>query len=107
MNRDVFHAIADPTRRGILMSLNLETQNVNALAEKFAMTRQAVSLHVKILEECGVIVVRQVGRERRCEIQAQPLSEVVDWLEPFRKMWETRLDQLDELLQDLQNNQQK
>jgi DNA-binding transcriptional ArsR family regulator len=104
MRRDVFQAIADPTRRSILMSLTKETQNVNALAEKFDMTRQAVSLHVKILQQCGVITIRKEGRERFCNLNAEKLTEVDDWLEPFRKLWETRFDQLDDLLNQMQTN---
>lgn len=107
MRRDVFQAIADPTRRSILMSLSKETQNVNSLAEKFDMTRQAVSLHVKILQQCGVITIRKEGRERFCDLRAQKLTEVDHWLEPFRKVWETRFDQLDDLLHQMQTNQKK
>lgn len=103
MRRDVFNAIADPTRRSILMSLTSESQNVNALADKFDMTRQAVSLHIKYLQECGVITVKKEGRERYCNLEAQKLVEVGDWLEPFRKMWAGKLNQLDELLEELQS----
>ncbi|MEK6153919.1 metalloregulator ArsR/SmtB family transcription factor [Flavobacteriaceae bacterium 3-367] len=102
MRRDVFNAIADPTRRGILMSLSNESQNVNALAEKFDMTRQAVSLHIKYLQECGVISIQREGRERYCTLEAQKLTEVADWLAPFRKMWTGKFKQLDTLLHELQ-----
>lgn len=107
MRRDVFNAIADPTRRSILMSLTKESQNVNALADKFDMTRQAVSLHIKYLQECGVISVKKEGRERYCNLEAQKLVEVGDWLEPFRKMWTTKFNQLDELLGELQSKPKK
>lgn len=107
MRRDVFNAIADPTRRSILMSLTSESQNVNALADKFDITRQAVSLHIKYLQECGVITVRQEGRERYCNLEAQKLAEVGDWLEPFRKMWFGKFNQLDELLDELQSKSKK
>lgn len=107
MRRDVFNAIADPTRRSILMSLTNESQNVNAIADKFDMTRQAVSLHIKYLQECGVISVKKEGRERYCNLEAQKLVEVGDWLEPFRKMWATKFNQLDELLDELQSNPKK
>lgn len=103
MRRDVFNAIADPTRRSILMSLTTESQNVNTLADKFDMTRQAVSLHVKYLEECGVISIKKDGRERYCNLEIQKLTELTDWLEPFRKIWEARFDQLGNLLDNLQN----
>lgn len=103
MRRDVFQAISDPTRRNILMSLTRERQNVNTLAEQFDMTRQAVSLHVKYLQECGVIAIEKQGRERYCKLELKKLVEVEDWLEPFRKLWEARFNQLDQLLNDLQN----
>jgi DNA-binding transcriptional ArsR family regulator len=98
IRRDVFQGIADPTRRDILSMLTQQPQNVNALAERFSMTRQAVSLHVKILHECGLISINQQGRERICQLQAQKLSEVDRWLAPFRKTWEERFSRLDTLL---------
>jgi len=98
IRRDVFQAIADPTRRGILASLISKPKNLNAIAEQFDMTRQAVSLHVKVLTECGVISIQQEGRERFCYVEAKKLAEVDDWLEPFRKLWEQRFTQLDDLL---------
>lgn len=103
MKRDVFNAIADPTRRSILLFLTTQPQNVNTLAEKFDMTRQAVSLHIKYLEECGVISITKEGRERHCAIEVERLTEVADWLEPFRKMWAGKLSQLDTLLDELQS----
>lgn len=102
MRRDVYQAIADPTRRQILLSLTGERKKVNALAEQFDMTRQAVSLHVKFLQECGVISIEQEGRERYCNLEAQKLSEVAEWLEPFRLLWNGRLDRLDNFLDKLQ-----
>lgn len=98
IRRDVFQGIADPTRRDILALLTKRPQNVNALAEQFSMTRQAVSLHVKILNECGLISVQQQGRERICQLQGHKLAEVDRWLEPFRKTWEERFSRLDRLL---------
>jgi DNA-binding transcriptional ArsR family regulator len=98
MRRDVFQGIADPTRRDILALLTRHPQNVNAIAEQFRMTRQAVSLHVKILNECGLIAITQQGRERICALQGQKLSEVDRWLAPFRKTWEDRFSRLDTLL---------
>ncbi|NVJ48569.1 MAG: winged helix-turn-helix transcriptional regulator [Cytophagia bacterium] len=86
MRRDVFQAIADPTRRQILMSLTRERKPVNALADQFEMTRQAVSFHLKFLQECGVISEEQEGRERFCQLEADKLSDVADWIEPFRKL---------------------
>ncbi len=107
MRRDVFQAIADPTRRDILMSLTKESRNVNALADQFDMTRQAVSLHVKYLQECGVIQIEKQGRERYCSLELKKLSEVADWLEPFRKLWEGRFKNLDNLLIELQTKKKK
>jgi DNA-binding transcriptional ArsR family regulator len=104
MRRDVFNAIADPTRRGILLSLTNEAQNVNTLAEKFDMTRQAVSLHIKYLQECGVITIKKEGRERQCVLEAEKLTEVAHWLEPFRKMWTGKLNALGTLLDELQSD---
>src|SRR5918995_740764 len=98
MRRDVFQGIADPTRRNILALLKREPQNVNALADQFSMTRQAVSLHVKILHECGLIAIDRQGRERICQLQAEKLAEVDRWLAPFRKNWEDRFARLDALL---------
>jgi DNA-binding transcriptional ArsR family regulator len=102
VRRDVFQAIADPTRRNILSMLIKEAQNVNSIAEQFNMTRQAVSLHLKIMSECGVISIRKEGRERYCALEPKKLAEVNDWLEPFKKMWESRFDNLDKLLFDMQ-----
>ncbi|MBI1184473.1 metalloregulator ArsR/SmtB family transcription factor [bacterium] len=103
MKRDVFNAIADPTRRVILMSLLDESKNVNSLANQFDMTRQAVSLHVKYLQECGVLTIEKVGRERYCKLQTKQLEKVATWLEPFKLLWEGRLNRLDNLLNKMQN----
>ncbi len=103
MKRDIFNAIADPTRRGILMSLTNQSQNVNALADKFDMTRQAVSLHIKYLQECGVITIKKEGRERYCNLQAEKLTEITDWLQHFRSMWVGKLNQLGQLLDELES----
>ncbi|MEO0527456.1 MAG: metalloregulator ArsR/SmtB family transcription factor [Bacteroidota bacterium] len=107
MRRDVFNALADPTRRSILMALTGKSQNVNTLADNFNMTRQAVSLHIKYLEECGVISVKKEGRERHCKLEAEKLVEVGDWLAPFRKMWTKKFNQLDELLEELHSTSKK
>ncbi|GAO41437.1 ArsR/SmtB family transcription factor [Flavihumibacter petaseus] len=100
--RDVFQAIADPTRREILDLLSGQPLNVNTVAERFDMTRQAVSLHVKILSECGLIVLRQQGRERICEAQLDKLREVAQWVERYRQFWEQHLDSLEQYLDHLQ-----
>jgi DNA-binding transcriptional ArsR family regulator len=103
MRRDVFQAIADPTRRDIMNLIASKSMNLNTIAENFEMSRPAISQHIKLLEECGLIMIKQQGRERFCEVQAKKLMEVADWLEPFKKMWEDRFDRLDDLLKNMQN----
>ena len=105
--RDAFHAIADPTRREILTLLTGKPQNVNAIADQFDMSRQAVSLHVKILHECGMIAIQREGRERYCTLKPEKFSEVNDWLKPFHELWEKRFDKLDSLLEELKSNKNK
>jgi DNA-binding transcriptional ArsR family regulator len=100
--RDVFQAIADPTRRQIIGMLSQQPLNLNTIAEKFDVTRQAVSLHVKILHECGLISISQQGRERFCEAKLDGLSEVSVWIEQYRKSWEKRLDSLELYLDKIQ-----
>jgi DNA-binding transcriptional ArsR family regulator len=101
MKRDVFQAIADPTRRKILALLLGQTLHLNAVAEQFAISRPAVSKHVKILTECGLVRVVQRGRERYCQAQPERLREVASWLEQYRQHWEQRLDSLEEYLAQL------
>lgn len=98
MRRDIFQAIADPTRREIITILSEEKMNLNSLADKFVISRPAISKHIKILNECGLLKVTQKGRERFCEIKPDKFREVDDWLDPFRKMWEDRFNKLDEIL---------
>jgi DNA-binding transcriptional ArsR family regulator len=100
MRRDVFQAIADPTRREIINLVAFNSLNLNAIAEKFDVSRPAISQHIKILTECGLIVIKQQGRERYCEARLGELAAVSDWLAPFRKEWEYRFDKLDNLLMD-------
>ena len=102
MRRDVFQAIADPHRRAIIGLLANQKLTVNAVAEHFSISRPAVSRHIKILKECGLVVVRQQGRERYCEVRLDKLNEVSDWVEKYQKVWERRLDRLDEYLIELQ-----
>jgi len=99
--RDVYQAIADPTRREIISLIANEPQNVNSIAEKFDMTRQAISLHVGILVECGLITIKQNGRERFCEAQLTQLDEVVNWVEQSRKHWVKSFEKLDNYLQEI------
>lgn len=105
--RDVFQAIADPTRRAILGLIANEPQNVNALAQKFDVTRQAVSLHVKILTECGLLEIKRKGRERYCEGKFDKLSEVATWVEQYRQFWNNRFDSLENYLQQIQAKKDK
>lgn len=101
--RDVFQAIADPTRRAIIGMIAKEPSNVNAIAEQFNVSRQAISLHIKILTECGIISMKQIGRERHCEAQLEKLSEVSEWIEQYRQFWESKLDALENYLNKLQS----
>ncbi len=98
MRRDVFQAIADPTRRAILSLIALQAMTPNALAEHFDSSRQAVSKHIKILTECQLLDQRQNGREIYYHFNPEKMKEVDQWLEPFRKMWESRFSNLDEVL---------
>lgn len=103
MRRDVFQAIADPTRRAILTLIALQAMTPNALAEHFDTSRQAVSKHIKILAECQLVKQEQSGREIYYHFNPQKMKEVADWLAPFQKMWEDRFDRLDIVLNNLKN----
>jgi DNA-binding transcriptional ArsR family regulator len=98
MRRDVFQAIADPTRRKILNVLAHESLNLNSVAEKFLSSRPAISKHIKILTECGLITIKQQGRERYCEAELQKLNEVSEWVEQYKIFWTKKLDALDDFL---------
>ncbi len=101
MRRDVFQAIADPTRRAIIGLIALQAMTPNALAEHFHTSRQAVSKHIRILSECEIVRQEQQGREIYYHLNAGKMQEIDKWLEQFRKMWEDRYNQLDNLLQTL------
>lgn len=101
MRRDVFQAIADPTRREILNMVAQKPLNVNAVAEQFDVSRAAVYKHMKMLVECGLIDMKQQGRERYCEARLEKLEEVSVWVERYRQHWEAKLDSLDQYLQTL------
>jgi DNA-binding transcriptional ArsR family regulator len=103
MRRDVFQAIADPTRRAILSLIALQAMTPNALAEKFDSSRQAVSKHIKILVECQLVKQEQSGREIYYYFNAKKLKEVDKWLAQFRGMWENKFNQLDDVLKHLKN----
>jgi|SRR6218665_1075524 len=96
--RDVFQAIADPTRRAILLLLASHAMTPNALAEEFRTSRQAVSKHIRVLAECELVTQEQKGREIYYHINAGQMKEVDKWIEQFRKIWETRFSQLDNVL---------
>jgi DNA-binding transcriptional ArsR family regulator len=98
MRRDVFQAIADPTRRAIINLVAQERLNLNAVAENFDISRPAISKHIKILTECGLIIIKQEGRERYCEAQLQQLGEVSEWIEQYRSFWAGKLDALGDFL---------
>ena len=105
MRRDVFQAIADPNRRAILSLLAKQRLTLNGVAENFRISRPAVSRHIKILKECGLVVVIPQGRERYCEARFDKLHEVSDWLEKYRQMWEQRFDRLDDVLLEIQKKE--
>ena len=98
MRRDIFQAIADPTRRAILVLIAVQAMTPNAIAERFDTTRQAVSKHLRILTECELIKQEHRGREIYYQLEIDKMKEIDSWLEQFRKIWETRFDQLDNLL---------
>jgi DNA-binding transcriptional ArsR family regulator len=99
--RDVFQAIADPTRRQIIDLIAERSMNLNTLAENFDISRPAISQQIKILTECGLVVVKQQGRERYCEAKLAALRDVSSWVEQYKEFWEARLDKLGSLLTDL------
>ena len=98
MRRDVFQAIADPTRRQIIQIIAQQDLNLNAIASQFEMSRPAISKHIKILNECGLVTITQQGRERYCKAKLQPLQEVSSWVAQYQQFWEGSLDSLDAYL---------
>ena len=104
MRRDVFQAIADPTRREILHLVSKQPMNLNSVAANFNVSRPAISQHIKLLMECDLIRIRQQGRERFCEAKLEKLGEVAQWVEQYRQFWESRFTDLDTLLNKLQQN---
>ena len=99
MKRDIFQAIADPTRRAIIALIALQAMTPNALAENFHTTRQAVSKHLRILTECELVRQEQKGREIYYSLEIEKMKEIDKWLEQYRKIWEKRFDQLGEVLE--------
>lgn len=100
--RDVFQAIADPVRRDIITMIAKKPMNLNTVADHFDISRPAVSRHMKILVECGMVVINQKGRERYCEAKLESLNEVSDWVAEQRKIWTNRFDNLEIYLKQLQ-----
>jgi len=98
MRRDIFQAIADPTRRAIIGLIALHAMTPNAIAENFNTTRQAVSKHLRILTECELVKQEQQGREIYYSLQIEKMKEIDKWISQYRKLWETRFNQLDNLL---------
>jgi DNA-binding transcriptional ArsR family regulator len=107
MRRDAFQAIADPTRREILSMIAYQPLSVNAVAEKFDVSRTAIYKHVKILTECGMVEIKQQGRERYCEARLKKLSEVYEWVDQYSKFWEQRLENFDRYLTTVKTKKRK
>jgi DNA-binding transcriptional ArsR family regulator len=99
MRRDVFQAIADPNRREIINLISSRRLTLNGVAEHFPISRPAISKHMKILTECGLVVMKQEGRERYCEPRLQKLNEVSEWVDQYRKFWTAKLDALGAFLE--------
>lgn len=98
MRRDVFQAIADPTRRAIISMIAGKEMNLNAVSEQFNISRPAISRHIRILTECGLVTIRQQGRERICAAEPQKLKEVYEWAAYYRSFWSSKLDALEAYL---------
>jgi DNA-binding transcriptional ArsR family regulator len=98
MRRDIFQAIADPTRRAIITLIALQAMTPNAIADNFNTTRQAVSKHLRILTECELVKQEQQGREIYYSLEIDKMKEIDQWLDQLRKIWETRFNQLDQVL---------
>lgn len=101
IKRDLFQAIADPTRRAIIALIAVQAMTPNALAKHFSSTRQAVSKHLRILSECEVVTAEQRGREVYYKLKIESMKEIDEWLEQYRKLWLARYEQLGEVLKDI------
>jgi len=104
MRRDVFQAIADPTRRAIIALIAFQTMTPNAIAEHFETTRQAVSKHLKILVECELVKQEHQGREIYYQLRIDKMDEIQKWTDEIRTIWENRFNQLDKVLEQLKQN---
>jgi DNA-binding transcriptional ArsR family regulator len=107
MRRDIFQAIADPTRRAIIALIALQAMTPNALADHFDMSRQAVSKHLRILTECELVTQEQKGREIFYSLEIEKMKEIDEWLGQYRKIWETRYSQLDDLLATIKKQKEE
>ena len=103
MRRDVFQAIADPVRRDIIKLLAEEALTVNAVAAKFTVSRPAISKHLRILNECGIVQINQKGRERYCQIQPKNLIPAFLWIEQYKSLWEDKIDSFEQYVNKLQS----
>lgn len=101
MRRDVFQAIADPTRREIIDLIAAQSLPVNEVADQFEISRPAISKHIKILNECGLVVIRKKGRKRYCRADLRKLKKVSDWAEQYQQFWTERLNALETLLSEV------
>ena len=102
LRRDVFQAIADPTRRQLIHLLSQQELNLNTVAERFSISRPAISKHIRILKECGLVSIRQEGRERICRAKPEKLQEVSEWVTQYKAFWEQSFNKLDNYLNTLQ-----
>jgi len=105
MKRDIFQAIADPTRRAILVLVATNALTPNAIADQFNTTRQAVSKHIKILNECELLEEKKVGREIYYQLKIDKMKEIDKWLAQFKEIWESRFNQLDQVLMNLKSKE--
>ena len=107
MRRDVFQAISDPVRREIVDLLAKDALTINEVAEQFQISRPAISKHLKVLEECGLISIDQQGRERLCKIEPQTLVPAFMWIDQHRALWEARVDRFEDYLMNLKQTRQQ
>src|SRR3954453_16528154 len=107
MRRDIFQAIADPTRRAIITLIALQAMTPNAIAENFNTTRQSVSKHLRILTECELVKPEQQGREIYYSLEIEKMKEIDEWLEQYRQIWESRFEQLGDVLEVMKKQQKE
>jgi DNA-binding transcriptional ArsR family regulator len=100
LRRDVFQAIADPTRRAIITMVAIQAMTPGAIAENFDSSRQTISKHIQILTECELLKQEQTGREIYYHINAKKMKEVADFIEPFRQLWDDRFNKLEDIMKN-------